>query len=454
MTTHVVSGYFGSPVTVATSNDEIATGIDLLEKEDLAHGVGHALEGLREFQIFPSEIGLDLFILASLVHAADTRVSRRSESQDTWTREYRLIVPVSAPGRWSSVSPLIEEMLDFLTGDRWRLDFMARPSAYRALAPVRPVGTDVAGFSCLSLFSGGLDSLIGAIDLLESGASPLLISHAGDGAVSDSQRTCYEGLKAAYGESFLERIRLWMSFRKGLFRGVGSESSTRARSFLFIALGVLAGTGLGSSFTLRIPENGLIALNVPLDVLRLGACSTRTTHPFYLAKWNELLRELGIMGRVLNPYWNKTKGEMVEECANQDVLRRLVAASISCSSPAKGRFRKLGIGHCGYCLPCIIRRAAIEKAWGRGKDPTSYAASDLKAKIFDTRRAEGRQIRSFQMAVARLQAVPALARVLIHKPGSLASEVSHLDELVDVYRRGMAEVGGLLEGVRASSRQT
>lgn len=61
---------------------------------------------------------------------------------------------------------------------------------------------------------------------------------------------------------------------------------------------------MNADFTLRVPENGLIALNVPLDPLRLGALSTRTTHPFYMARWNDLLSALGIPGRLENPYWN------------------------------------------------------------------------------------------------------------------------------------------------------
>ena len=50
-----------------------------------------------------------------------------------------------------------------------------------------------------------------------------------------------------------------------------------------------ASTGLARPLILRVPKNGLIALNVPLDQLRLGALSTRTTHPFYIARWNELV---------------------------------------------------------------------------------------------------------------------------------------------------------------------
>ena len=34
------------------------------------------------------------------------------------------------------------------------------------------------GLDCVSLFSGGLDSAIGAIDLLAAGRAPLLVSHA------------------------------------------------------------------------------------------------------------------------------------------------------------------------------------------------------------------------------------------------------------------------------------
>jgi hypothetical protein len=89
---------------------------------------------------------------------------------------------------------------------------------------------------------------------------------------------------------------------------------------------------------LYAPENGLIALNVPLDTLRLGALSTRTTHPFYIARWNELLGVLGIAGGIENPYWNKTKGEMVAECRNPPLLKTIVPSTLSCASPTKGRW--------------------------------------------------------------------------------------------------------------------
>ncbi len=238
-----------------------------------------------------------------------------------------------------------------------------------------------------------------------------------------------------------------MTFPDGLVQGAGSESTTRGRSFLFFAIGVFAGTGLGRDFVLRVPENGLIALNVPLDPLRLGSNSTRTTHPFYMARWNDLLVELGIVGRVENPYWGRTKGEMVAECANGSLLESLAADSLSCSSPAKARWQGHGIEHCGYCLPCLIRRAALNAAWGAARDLSVYTVADLRADPLDTNESVGKQVRSFQVAVERLRRRPDLAKVLIHKPGSLSDEVMRLDQLEDVYRRGLNEVAHFIAGV-------
>src|SRR6266571_2037662 len=205
-----------------------------------------------------------------------------------------------------------------------------------------------------------------------------------------------------------------MTFAKEFVKNVGEERSTRGRSFLFFAFGAFAGSGLGGEFTLRVAENGLIALNVPLDALRVGALSTRTTHPFYLARWNELLGLLGIAGQLDDPYWKKTKGEMVAECKNQKLLKAITPMSLSCSSPTKGRWNGNPPGHCGYCMPCLIRRAAVQHAWGASKDPTNYER-DLQARKLNAGQAEGQHVRSFQLAIERLDGQPALASILIHK---------------------------------------
>jgi hypothetical protein len=252
---------------------------------------------------------------------------------------------VSDVTRWNAARPVLERMLNFLTGDRWTIQFRPRPARFAQIVP-QP-NLIVPPFTGVSLFSGGLDSLIGAIDELEAKRVPLLVSHAGEPAVSKAQDDCFELLKNHYATLPFERLRTWMAFKKNLVRNVASEDSTRGRSFLFFALGVFAGTGLRRDFVMHAPENGLIALNVPLDTLRLGALSTRTTHPFYIARWNDLLGVLGIPGRIENPYWDKTKGEMVRGCANPALLKQLILVTLSCASPTKGRWKGHGTQHCG-----------------------------------------------------------------------------------------------------------
>jgi hypothetical protein len=452
MKRQLLAGHFGPDdgFDVTTDTDEQRTYLQLVAGEkSLNHGIGGALTSLEKFGVFPSEIGIDLLILAAHVHAADTRISRTEQSQDSWTREIRLVVPVSDPSRWAATAPILKKSLDFLTGDRWTIGFRARPDRFATITKAAPPSLIAPPFDSVSLFSGGLDSLIGAIDLLEDGTPTLLVSHFGEGATSDAQSKLFAGLKKHYVKSSFERLRVGMTFVAGLVEGVGGENSTRGRSFLFFALGVFTGTGLGRRFVLRVPENGLIALNVPLDPLRLGSNSTRTTHPYYMARWNDLLIALGIDGEIRNPYWDKTKGEMATACRNPDLLKKLATDSLSCSSPAKARWLGHGIEQCGYCLPCLIRRAALTAAWGSGNDPTTYTVPDLHAQPLDTRQATGVQVRSFQYALERLKAKPQLANLLIHKPGSLADEAAHLDQLADVYRRGLGEVARLIDGAEA-----
>ena len=282
-----------------------------------------------------------------------------------------------------------------------------------------------------------------AADLLEAGRIPLLISHAGEGATSDAQKTLCDGLRRHYPNVPFARMRVWMSFPAGLVAGSAGEDTTRGRSFLFFACGVFAGSGMDGTFTLKVPENGLIALNVPLDTLRLGSNSTRTTHPFYMRCWNDLAKIVGIPATIENPYWSKTKGEMIADCANLPLLTSLIPDSMSCSSPTKGRWQGQGIQHCGYCLPCIIRRAAIHR--GIGTDATTYTLSDFNDHVLNTHEAEGLQVRSFQVAIRRLQTRPEIASALIHKSGPLTDLMDEEKRaLAAVYSRGMNEVAAVL----------
>lgn len=416
----------------------VETTIRLIDGERrLGFGLGQLLDGLTARGVRPSDAGIDLAMLAAAVNAADTRISRMTESQDSWTREIDLYVPVAQPATWTAQSDLIARTLKFLTGDHWRVFFRVRHPGNRKLIEADDE-LMVAPFESVCLFSGGLDSFVGAIDLLASGAKPLFISHYWDNSTS-SQSDCAAAIATAYGDLGPRHVRARVGFDKGLVQGSDEEATTRGRSFLFLALAAAAASGLNGTPTIYVPENGLISLNVPLDPLRLGAWSTRTTHPFYLARVQEILTGIGIQATLVNPYRFKTKGEMLKECRNTALLSRHAAATISCSSIGKGRWKGLSKGHCGYCVPCLIRRSAITAALTT--DPTDYSIPDLAAQTLDGSKAEAEHVRSFQLMARRLLKRPNLAQILVHKPGPLSDyTVGEIEQYAGVFARGIAEV--------------
>ena len=413
----------------------------------LDHGLGQILDQLTDRGMYPGEVAIDLGVLATTVTAADTRISRQGDAQDSWTREIDLYLPVSDVDIWTGNVELIERILQFLTGDLWRVYFRPRPKGMEALLK-RPPALVGTALDSVCLFSGGLDSFTGAIDLLENGKNPVFVSHYKD-ASTKSQEVCAAALSKHYGDFGPRHVRANVSFDKNDLPGLGTETTTRGRSFIFFALAALAADSIDGTTPFYIPENGLISLNVPLDQLRLGALSTRTTHPFYIDRWQELLDNLGIDARLQNPYRFNTKGEMLSRCANAAFLCKNYDITVSCSSITKGRWKGLSPGHCGYCTPCLIRRASIKAAFA--KDTTQYSMPDLHAQPLNGREAESVDVRSFQMMHRRLLKKPELASVLIHKTGPLADySASEIADYAAVFKRGIEEVGALVEKVRIS----
>ena len=218
----------------------------------LAFGLGQMTDQLSARGIRPSEAAIDLAILAACVTAADTRISRTTDSQDSWTREIDLHVPVRDVALWTRVAAVIEETLNFLTGDRWRLFFRERHRRYANLVTrhrtlVKPP------FSGVCLFSGGLDSFVGAVDLLEAGQTPLFVSHYWDLSTS-SQALCAQRLGAIYGDLRPRHVRVRVGFDSNDFsHQMAAETTTRGRSFLFFALAAVAASGLNGTPTIYVP---------------------------------------------------------------------------------------------------------------------------------------------------------------------------------------------------------
>ncbi len=451
MKRHILWGKLGESDIAPHMHEDDYTQVTVIElttdQKTLNHGLGATLKELLSLGLKPSEIGIDLVILATIITAADTKISRKSESQDTWTREIDIWVPVSEPEKWETVNDLIRNMLKFLTGDIWRIKFRRRPNTWASICP-KNNQLALKRFTSVSLFSGGLDSYIGAIDLLAEGIeTPLLVSHYWDQSTF-GQPECAENLKKEYSSLDFSHIRTRVGFNKGTVKHVEGEDTLRARSFLFFALGSLAASSSDNIETLYVPENGLISLNVPLDPLRLGAWSTRTTHPYYLARWNELLDKLGLKTTLKNPYRFKTKGEMVAECENSTLLKNTYRNTLSCASVSKGRWDGYSTGHCGHCVPCIIRRASITHAYREDLSGYQAVPEFNAATCLDSKKAEGIHVRSFQYMKRQLSKSANQHKILVHKSGPLSDyPQTDINEYAEVFRRGIEEVDAILKDV-------
>jgi hypothetical protein len=153
----------------------------------------------------------------------------------------------------------------------------------------------------------------------------------------------------------------------------------RSRSLLFVALGIAAADYLGAGTPLLIPENGTIALNVPLTPSRRGSCSTRTAHPFYLDRLQEWISGVGLNHAIVNPLIGKTKGEAVLECRNGALLNEVFRKSVSCAKTGHVvTWINRSANGCGRCMPCIYRRAALHVA---GLDDEVYGVDICRGDV-------------------------------------------------------------------------
>jgi 7-cyano-7-deazaguanine synthase in queuosine biosynthesis len=313
----------------------------------------------------PDYLTLDLLITASLCYVID-KVVPRSSAEDRWTRDLEVTFPVSAPEQWEGVARDFETALRFLTGDTWQVSFRKHEAAFFWLVPMRRrrrrrlLIPRMGPATSVCLFSGGLDSLVGAIDLLAANEEErvLLIGHYDVAGPRSQQNDLFAEISRGYSRR-AELLQTRVSHKPD----AAPETSLRSRSLVFMALGIYAARKFGDGVPLYAPENGPIAINVPLTPSRAGSCSTRTMHPYFLDRLGSVLAGLGFGNRIVNPLRLKTKGECVTECLDRPLLETLFETSVSCSHGTRRQnWVRRDANNCGYCVPCMYRRAALHRA--------------------------------------------------------------------------------------------
>jgi len=330
-------------------------------RENVGYFGSSLIKNVQKNGLCPSEKVWDFNTIALAVAAADNSLTRNN-SADGWTRQIDLTIHLCNPSIWGPVKVELEKTLRFLTGDFWFLTFKNEGVNPPCAKIQKRFECD-----CVSLLSGGIDSLVGAIDLTDDKYNPIFVSQVVRGN-ANAQR------------NFAETIRKespHFQWSHKIHRPQGeSEGSTRSRSIIFFAFAALAASAIevdsGSQVKIFVPENGFISLNIPLNTGRIGSYSTKTTHPVYLEGIQNLWNKLDFNLELIEPYRYITKGEMLAQCKNKNLLLSLIADSTSC-----GKYTRHGYQHCGRCIPCMVRRAAFKKAEMEDITTNGYKYMDL-----------------------------------------------------------------------------
>lgn len=326
------------------------------------------------------KIVLDLLEIAGYIFAADRRASRGANSSveyHNWSRIMQFSIRVRVPEFWNreEVRNKLSQALIFMTGDR-SYEFEFQPGHKTERVDL----FDEEGFNLAScqtrktsviLFSGGLDSLAGAIKHIEENPDKtiLLISHqSGQPSTKRTQNRLFRSLREKYS-SKIEHYKFECSLKDSRAR----EETQRTRAFLYSTVAFAIVNSLQND-EFFFYENGVTSLNLPRSQDLINARASRTTHPktirlmadFLSLVAKEIREDKNVRVQIQNPFKWSTKADVLGKIKNFG-QEKLISSSVSCSNSYN---RRLGSNHCGKCFQCIDRRIAAHASntqeWDEG----------------------------------------------------------------------------------------
>jgi 7-cyano-7-deazaguanine synthase in queuosine biosynthesis len=303
----------------------------------------------RELSVDLTSLERDLLTLAAGVYALDIAAQRGP--RESAYRSLELEIPVVNEQVFAALRDELEYALYVLSPDNWRLHFRTA-----AGAPEANLDWPAASGTTL-LFSGGLDSLAAAVELMATGTSVQLVSHyTANPVISQSQANLEDYLVDNFGALSRTKVRVGGRSSRGLPfpSDQERETSQRTRSFLFVTLAAIVARRSGHRRVVLMAENGPMAIHLALSTARLGPFSTHTAHPEYLQLAGALFtRLLRVPIDIENPYLYRTKAAVVAPVVQG--YREAIPMSVSC-----WRGSRQAVNHCGVCVPCLMRRISLE----------------------------------------------------------------------------------------------
>lgn len=302
----------------------------------------------------------DLLEISSCVFLADRKVTRGTNNDlefKSWSRNFHYVIKVRDFDFWNNdkLKKLLSEALCFMTGDN-QYDFTfesGRDTFPTNLFDNDNYDTTTNEPTKVILFSGGLDSFTGVVDVLEKTQDSIcLVSHnSGNPTTANTQKNVYNKIKELY-PGRTKHIK----FRCNMVGGRAPDETQRTRSFLYSSIAYAISSNIGVN-ELYFYENGITSLNFPKRADMINARSSRTTHPKtikLLSDFYSLIHEQTAFN-ICHPYIFKTKSDVISILRQLD-KSYLVNNTVSCSKVFKTVDNHT---HCGTCSQCVDRRFAM-----------------------------------------------------------------------------------------------
>lgn len=242
--------------------------------------------------------------------------------------------------KWNQSKKKLVELLNWVSGDIFTIFFEKNEELFDTF----PLEIPSSQKQCITLFSGGLDSLSGAYYNFSNDISSDYVGYVNK------------------PEEGTRQIKLQSFYRK-VFAARGSEIDVRnkyqksktfyfqsTRSLLYLSLAISRAIS-NSTKEIRMYENGILSLNP-----EFGRYTTKTTHPKTVYLYNQLLFSLDYDIRILNKFEYQTKGEIID---NMDFeFKSQIRNTFTCGRSRAGKDYN-HTGQCGTCIPCVLRKISL-----------------------------------------------------------------------------------------------
>ena len=323
---------------------------------------------------------LDLLEIAAYVFAADrltSRGSRDAVEYQAWSRRLNFVVKVRDYEFWCQprVGDVLQAALRFATGDQsYEFTFQAGHSTPpTSLFDNEAVSIEGQDALSIMLFSGGIDSLAGAVQRLEQTSEHVcLVSHLSQVGTIRTQRNLVSDLQKEH-KGRVSPYQFKTQLRRVGGRISHTEETQRSRPFLYGSIAFALATAFGRD-RFYIYENEITSLNFARRDDLINARASRTTHPQTVGRLASLFSIIAESPfSIETPFMWSTKSDVVEYLKDSG-RGHLLPSSVSCS-------RTFNSGpnatHCGECFQCLDRRVGVYGAAAHEFDNEGLYATNI-----------------------------------------------------------------------------